>query len=683
MMMSAPLPSNEVQRYKALHRYDILDTGPEEAFDDITLLASLICQTEIAMITFIDRDRQWLKSKVGTTASETSRDFAFCAYGILQSETLVVENALEDERFSTNPYVTGDPGIRFYAGTPLITPDGYALGTLCVIAPVVRQLSPEQKAGLEALGRQVVAQLELRRGAALLHRTNEVLAQRTSILRATLESTADSIMATDDNVIFDFNARFMKMWKVPPDVMEAGVSRKVLQFASENFEDPPRYISRIMEIVATDLESFDLLAPKDGRILERYSKVLIVEGKKLGRVWSYRDVTDRHAAEITSRRLAAIVTSTDDAVMAKDLNGIITDWNFGAERIFGFSADQMIGASIMRLIPPDLQQEELEILGHIRRGERVDHFESIRLTMDGRRINCSITVSPIKNSAGHVIGASKVLRDITERKRVEQELRSAKKVAEAANEAKSQFLANVSHEIRTPLNGVIGMTDLLLECELEPQQRDLAEIISVSASDLLTIINDILDFSKFDAGKFGSFELLDFNLLETVESVLDLLAESAQTKGIELVSEMTPDLPARWRGDPGRLRQILTILIGNAIKFTHKGQIVVSVSMESETALRARLHFRVKDSGIGITPEAQGKLFKAFSQADGSMTRKYGGTGLGLAIAKKLAALMDGEMGVQSELGKGSTFWFTAELEKQTGNARGLKNADDVATQTQ
>jgi len=266
-------------------------------------------------------------------------------------------------------------------------------------------------------------------------------------------------------------------------------------------------------------------------------------------------------------------------------------------------------------------------------------------------------------------GHAGTVQNVTRFKTAEEELRRAKTDAEAAVKAKGEFLAKMSHEIRTPMNGVIGMTNLLMDTEMSCQQREFAETIRRSAESLLMLINDVLDFSKVEAKRL-IFETIDFNLQETIEGSLELLAETAQAKSIELAGFVLADVPIHLRGDPGRLRQVFVNLVSNAVKFTEYGEVIVSVANMSETETHVDLRFEVRDTGIGIPPEVQPRLFQVFSQADSSTTRKYGGTGLGLAISKQLIEMMGGQIGFTSVANQGSTFWFTVRLEKQVAAAR-------------
>ena len=352
----------------------------------------------------------------------------------------------------------------------------------------------------------------------------EELAYAMAVMRGTLEATADGILATDEHGrITNLNTKFVEMWRMPQESVDLRDVQKFRTFVAQQLQNPVRYLARIAEIEVSREQSFDLLELADGRSIERYSEAISVGERVVGRVWSFRDVTQRQESVLIARRLAAIVDNSDDAIIGKNLNGIVTSWNNGAERIFGYASDEMIGSSIMRLIPPELQSEEEEILARIKRGERYDNFDTIRFTKDRRQLHVSLTISPIKDASGNVVGTSKIARDITGRKLAEEALKEAQKVAEAANiqkarlleseiaarseaeragRMKDEFLATLSHELRTPLNAVLGWANALLaDHPRAGQLTEGLETIERNARVQAQLINDLLDMSRIILGK--------------------------------------------------------------------------------------------------------------------------------------------------------------------------------------
>ena len=386
------------------------------------------------------------------------------------------------------------------------------------------------------------------------------------------------------------------------------------------------------------------------------STVHVVQTTK--EVQTLKDDADRAQRE-SADRFQLLFTKSPLPAWLYDLETYqFLEVNEAAVNHYGYSHEEFLKMRIIDIRPPEERARHLEALKTA--GFATGYVGEWRHQLkDGRIIDVDVTRHPLDLNGRTV--ALAVLQDVTERKEVAAALEKAKEAAEEANRAKSEFLANMSHEIRTPMNGVLGMTDLLLDTELNPEQLEYASLAKSSAESLLTIINDILDFSKIEAGRL-ELESIQFNLRESLAPTFKTLAIRAHQKGLELTCDIHPEVPEQLVGDSGRLKQVIINLVGNAVKFTEEGEVGLRVSMDSNAPDGLRLHFVVSDTGIGIAAEKQKAIFEAFSQADGSIARRFGGTGLGLTICSRMVEMMGGKIWVESAVGHGSAFHFTASL---------------------
>jgi two-component system sensor histidine kinase/response regulator len=496
------------------------------------------------------------------------------------------------------------------------------------------------------------------------------LRRMNGMLTATLDAASDGILVLDpQRELLFFNIRFVQLWDVPEDKLSELDTAWLRAHVGSMVRDVAA-LERLVQrgLAEPDSEQCDLLELKNGKMLERRASPMRTHGRCLGSVVTFRDVTERITAERERRRqeatLLSLMNSIPDPIFYKDRAGRYLGCNEAfaemldrrIEDVRGKMAEDLFDAATAA----GIRARDVTAMSCLHK----QHSENWITYPGDRRVLFETVVSPLWDEEGRAQGIAGICRNVTERKRIEEESARARKEAEEAAQAKASFLANMSHEIRTPLNAVIGLTELLLDTPLTGQQREWTEKLRTSGRHLLGLVDDVLDFSKIEAGRLD-LEESSFSLDGLLDEVSTVIGGKCQGKGVELVFRVAPDVPNELLGDPLRVKQVLLNYASNAVKFTERGEIVLSVERipsDDVPADAVDVRFSVRDSGIGIAPEQLDRLFRSFSQAESSITRRFGGTGLGLAICKKLAQLMGGDVGADSKPGVGSTFWFTARL---------------------
>lgn len=663
-MREPDFPCNETERLAALRALEILDTPPEERFDRITRIARHLFGVPITLVSLVDKERQWFKSRQGLDATETPRNISFCGHAILDQDIFQISNALEDPRFADNPLVTSPPDIRFYAGAPLSTLDGHRIGTLCLIDSQPRTLDPAEKQLLRDLADLVQAEFSRTQAQQAINalRTHE------AHMRAVVDTAIDGIITiSETGIIESFNRAGEEIFGYRPAEV-IGKNIKILMPEPYHSEHDgylrhflrtrePRVIGIGREVVGRR-KSGDIF-PMDLAVSET-----VLEGRRFF-TGIIRDISSRKQAERelaeTSELQKAILNGASYAIIATDNAGIVRVFNPAAERMLGYRADEMIGkqnpACFHDAVELESRAAELSkefgisvapgfdaIVAHPALRGKEDEREWSYVRKDNSRIPVLVSVTLLRDQSGKSDGFLCIAYDLTEEKKNER--------------IKKEFVSTVSHELRTPLTSIRGSLGLIaggVAGKLPDQAAKLIEVAHRNSERLVRLINDILDIEKLESGKM-QLDLKQQALLPIAKQAIDANRGYAREMGVTIeLDEAASDIPVRIDAD--RFIQVLTNLLANAAKFSPAGDRVRVAINLTDDAVR----ISVSDNGPGIPPDFHHRIFEKFSQADSSDTRQKGGTGLGLAISKSLVESMGGEIGFESA-STGTTFWVSLPI---------------------